>query len=170
MNVTKFGTIAAFTLASATLLSACQESSTTPQAPASGSAQAVDVAQIVKERKANFKAISKANKAAKAAFEGDSPVYADISEAARSMGENGGKIVGHFPVGTGPESGEKTEALASIWTKPDAFKQATDKFLTSASALKAAADAKDRAAVDAAIKTVGASCKECHKAFREDKE
>jgi cytochrome c556 len=169
MQKKSFAARSAAMLTAMSLLAACQGSGSTAGNQPDAAKAGGDFSDVVKERQANFKAISKANKAAKAAFEGENPAFGDIATAAATMSANGAKITGHFPAGSGPESGEKTEALASIWAKPAEFQQATDKFVTATNTLKAAADAKNAAGVEAAIKSVGVTCKECHKAFREDK-
>jgi len=152
-------------------LSAC--GSNEPIAPASedtvipDTGAKVSAADTIKEREANFKEIGKANKAIKGELDGSSPDFAAIATNATTILEDAQKIPVLFPAGTGPDSGEKTEALAAIWEKPDAFKAASDKLITAATALRSAAEAKDAAAAKAALGEVGMSCKGCHDDFRE---
>ncbi|WP_054440043.1 cytochrome c [Novosphingobium sp. ST904] len=121
-------------------------------------------------REANFKAIGKANKAAKSALEAASPDFATVAASATSIQTDAGKIVGLFPDGSGKESGEKTEALPTIWQKPAEFKAAADKLATAAGNLKVAADAKDAKAATLAMGEIGGACKGCHDTFREKKQ
>lgn len=155
-------------------LSAC--GSNEPIAPASEEAvvpetgSKVSAADTIKEREANFKEIAKANKAIKGELDGSNPDFATIATNATTVLEDAQKIPVLFPAGTGPDSGEKTEALAAIWDKPDEFKAATDKLITAATALRAAAEAKDAAAAKAALGETGMACKGCHDNFREKKD
>lgn len=68
-----------------------------------------------------------------------------------------------FPVGS--EKGHKTEASPKIWENMDDFKAKAAKLGTDASALLAALPA-DKAAVGAAVKTLGADCGACHETYR----
>ncbi|WP_334183390.1 c-type cytochrome [Novosphingobium sp.] len=160
-------TLAALALAAA--MTGCKGSepaATTTNA----SGEAVDVAGTIKAREANFKAIGKANKAAKSALEAGTPDFAAVSAAATSIQTDAGKIVDLFPKGSGKESGEKTQALPTIWEKPAEFKAAAEKLATAAGALKTAADAKDAKAATAAMGEIGGACKGCHDTFREKKQ
>jgi cytochrome c556 len=160
-------TLAALALAAA--MTGCKGSelaATTTNA----SGEAVDVAGTIKAREANFKAIGKANKAAKSALEAGTPDFAAVSAAATSIQTDAGKIVDLFPKGSGKESGEKTQALPTIWEKPAEFKAAAEELATAAGALKTAADAKDAKAATAAMGEIGGACKGCHDTFREKKQ
>ena len=70
-----------------------------------------------------------------------------------------------FPEGT--DSG-KTSASSDIWSKPEAFKQAMDKFVTKADDLAATAGNGDVKALASAAKALGGTCKGCHDDFKED--
>lgn len=159
--------LAAFVFAAA--LTGCKGSepaaTTTDASPA-----LVKVADTIEAREANFKAIGKANKAAKEALEDAAPDFAVVSASATSIQTDAGEIVGLFPKGSGKESGEKTEALPAIWDKPAEFKAAADRLATAAGKLKAAADARDAAAAKLAMGEIGGACKGCHDTFRENKQ
>ncbi|EQB13219.1 c-type cytochrome [Novosphingobium lindaniclasticum] len=159
--------LAAFVFAAA--LTGCKGSepaaTTTDASPA-----LVKVADTIEAREANFKAIGKANKAAKEALEDAAPDFAVVSASATSIQTDAGEIVGLFPKGSGKESGEKTEALPVIWDKPAEFKAAADRLATAAGKLKAAAGARDAAAAKLAMGEIGGSCKGCHDTFRENKQ
>lgn len=127
---------------------------------------AAGVAATIDARQANFKDISKANKEVKAALEEAAPDFEAIAAAATAANTGAAKITGFFPAGSGPESGEETEALATIWSKPEEFKAAADKLVTSSAALAAAAKAKDAETVKSAAADMGGSCKGCHDTFR----
>lgn len=155
-------------------LSACGPKE--PAAPASEEASipetgtAMSAVETIEAREANFKEIAKANKAIKGELDGSSPDFDVITANATTVLEDAQKIAVLFPEGTGPDSGEKTEALATIWEKPDEFKAATDKLIAAATSLRAAGEAKDASKAKAALGEVGMACKGCHDNFREKKD
>lgn len=156
----------------ALVLSAC--SGTAPsddatQANLETAAAAADPEDTIEAREDNFKAIAKSMKAVKAELDADSPDFAVISENASQMAANAKKVPDLFPAGTGPDSGEKTEALATIWERPDDFKAATAKLINATDSLSQAAGAQDLAAVKTAFGETGAACKGCHEQFRMEK-
>lgn len=160
-------TLTAIALAAA--MTGCKGSE--PAAATTGaSGEPVSVSETIEAREANFKAIAKANKAAKEALEDDQPDFAAVGASATSIQTDAGKILGLFPKGSGKESGEKTEALPAIWDKPAEFKTAADRLATAAGKLKTAADAKDAAAAKLAMGEIGGACKGCHENFREKKQ
>lgn len=62
--------------------------------------------------------------------------------------------------------GLSNDALPAIWENRDGFNAILNKAIDAAGAAKVAADAGDAAAYGAAIQAVGATCGECHQAFR----
>lgn len=74
-----------------------------------------------------------------------------------------------FPKGSGPEAG-KTRALPEIWTKPAEFAAAQKMFAERVPLLAASVKQRDTAALQAAFKEVGGSCKNCHDTFRAPEE
>ncbi|MGO4166455.1 c-type cytochrome [Novosphingobium sp. YAF33] len=160
-------TLAAFALAAA--VTGCKGSE--PAATTTDASGApVKVSDTIEAREANFKAIAKANKAAKEALEDSAPDFAAVSASATSIQTDAGKIVGLFPKGSGKESGEKTQALPAIWDKPAEFTAAAEKLAAAAGKLKIAADAKDAAGAQVAMGEIGGACKGCHENFREKKQ
>lgn len=160
-------------LALALGLCACSGSKPAPEASGSAGADssvaALDPSETIEAREDNFKAIAKSMKATKAALDASTPDFAAIEENAISMKQHAQKIPALFPAGTGPDSGNKTEALAAIWERPTDFQAAITKLVDSTTALKSAASAKDAAATKAAFGNVGMSCKGCHDDFRMEK-
>lgn len=71
-----------------------------------------------------------------------------------------------FPAGSGPAPGIKTAARPEIWTRARAFRAAQDAFTRQASAFAQVTMAGDPAAMRAAARQLGASCKGCHDSFR----
>ncbi len=62
-----------------------------------------------------------------------------------------------------------TRAKPDVWSQPDAFKKATDTYLTTVDQLVAVAGSADRLAISAAVEAVQKSCKSCHDQFRSDR-
>jgi cytochrome c556 len=93
------------------------------------------------------------------------PNWAALEKAAQEVVDASIDQDQWFAKGTGPEAG-KTRALPEIWSKPADFSAATKMFSERAPKLLAAVKAKDAAAVQAAFREVGGSCKNCHDAFR----
>ncbi|MEL6529479.1 MAG: cytochrome c [Pseudomonadota bacterium] len=148
-----------------TLLASCGS-----EAPAEGEAAAPagDEPAVIGERQDNFEGIGDAFKLIRGQLEGGSPDFALIASEAGTIKANAEKIAGHFPEGTGVDAGYDTEALATIWEKPDEFTAAHQKLIEASDGLIAAAQSEDAAAVQAQVGEVGMSCKGCHDQFRLD--
>ena len=154
-----------FVLLATATVSACKQNASEP-AMSTSSAQ---VSEVIKSREANFKEISKANKAVKASIESGTPDLATIATAASTITSKAKKIEGFFPAGTGPASGQKTEALEVIWAKPAEFAKATGKLIATSADLAEAAKGNDVSKVKAAASKMSATCKGCHDIFRQEK-
>ncbi len=74
------------------------------------------------------------------------------------------QIPGVFPAGT--ETGEKTEALPTIWSDSAGFAKSSAALGTAADKLTAAAKANDKEAFATAFKEVADACGACHKTYR----
>lgn len=135
-----------------------------------GDAAAAGEPAIIAERQTNFEEIGDAFKAIRGEFEGDTPDLAVVGAQAQIINANAQKIGDHFPEGTGMDAGYDTEALASIWEKPDDFKAAHEKLVATSTALVEAAASGDASAAQAQVGEVGKSCKACHDQFRVDDE
>ena len=77
------------------------------------------------------------------------------------------RVESWFPAGSGPEDGIKTDALQTVWAKPDEFKQAAAKLVEESAKFNALAQAGDIAAIGEGMKALGGACKGCHDKFRE---
>ncbi|MBU3994001.1 MAG: cytochrome c [Alphaproteobacteria bacterium] len=119
-----------------------------------------------KLRHDNFEAMGRAMKSTFDQFKKPTPNLATIRKNANVLAAAATKVKGHFPVGTGPEAGVKTEALAAIWARPADFAAATDRLVDTTKGLQAAAAGTDLAKIQAAAGAVGGSCKNCHDSFR----
>ncbi len=119
-----------------------------------------------KLRHKNFEAMGKAMKGTFDEFKKPAPNLATIRTNATVLAVAASKVKGHFPVGTGPQAGVKTEALPAIWARPADFAAATDRLVGATKDFQAAAAGTDLAKIQAAAGAVGGSCKNCHDSFR----
>jgi cytochrome c556 len=131
-----------------------------------GSAFAEDAASIVKARKDYYHVLGKAAKGSGEEFKKMPPSITEIQKYAAILDAEAPKLLSHFPAGSGPESGVKTDAKAEIWTKPDAFKKAAGDLAAAAHTYNLAAQKGDLLAAGAAMKAVGGTCKSCHEQFK----
>ena len=94
---------------------------------------------------------------------------ADVSAGAKEIaGDANNELVGWFPAGTGEG---KTDAMMTIWEKPDEFAADAKNAGMLATKLAAAADSGDVAASTAAFAALGKEgCGGCHSDFRKPKE
>ncbi len=150
-------------------LAACGETANDAAAP-----EAVEIASedasIIEVRQGNFEEIGDAFKAIRGQLEAGAPDFGVIEASAGTINANAQRIQDHFPEGTGVDSGADTEALESIWEKPEEFATAAQKLVDTSAALAAAAGTGDMAAVGEGVKNMGGSCKACHDNFRLDKD
>jgi len=128
----------------------------------------VDVQAVLKERHDNFEAIGDNFKALRGELEKDAPDFTLIAAKASDINTRALKIEGHFPAGTSVDDGLKTDALATIWEKPEEFKAAAQKLVDESAKLVTVAGGSDKAAVGAQAMAMGGACKGCHDKFRLD--
>lgn len=147
-------------------LSACSGGDTASDAAPSEAAGAAPAE--IKERQDNFEAIGDAFKAVRGELEKDAPDFALIAAKANDINARAQRVDGLFPAGTSTEDGFKTEALPSIWQKPEEFKAAATKLVDESAKLASLAGGGDKAAVGAQAMAMGGACKGCHDQFRLD--
>lgn len=123
---------------------------------------------VLKERQNNFEAIGDAFKAVRGELEKDTPDFTLIAASASDINTRAGNIKDHFPAGTSVADGYDTEALATIWEKPEEFSAAAQKLVDESATLMTVAAEGDKAAVGAQAMTMGGACKGCHDQFRLD--
>lgn len=141
------------------LLAAC--GGETAEAPAG------DAPPELELRHENFEGIGDSFKAIRANFEeGATTDLAAVEAAARDINERAGAIKDHFPEGSGRDAGWDTEALATIWEKPEEFAAAQEKLLEESATMMTLAASGDLAATAEQIGALGGSCKNCHDTFR----
>lgn len=151
------------TAALACILAACSN-----QTPDEGSAASAEPA-VIQERQDNFEAIGDAFKAVRGELEKGTPDFTLVAAKAADINTRATKITGYFPEGTGIDAGYDTEALATIWEKPEEFAAAHQKLVDESAKLASLAAQGDAAAIGAQAMVMGGSCKNCHDDFRLDK-
>ncbi len=150
------------------VLAACSGQGASDTAASADAAPAGEVPLVLKERHDNFEAIGDAFKAARGELEKDAPDFALIAAKASDINTRAKLIEGHFPAGTSVDDGFKTEALPSIWQKPEEFKAASQKLVDESAKLASVAGGGDKAATAAQAMAMGGACKGCHDQFRLD--
>jgi cytochrome c556 len=150
------------------VLAACSGQGASDKAASADAAPAGEVPPVLKERHDNFEAIGDAFKAARGELEKDAPDFALIAAKASDINTRAKLIEGHFPAGTSVDDGFKTEALPSIWQKPEEFKAASQKLVDESAKLASVAGEGNKAATAAQAMAMGGACKGCHDQFRLD--
>ena len=125
-----------------------------------------DIAAYMKARHDNYEMLGKNMKVLQDNFKSDTPDMAAATAAAVNVKAFADAMGAWFPAGTGPDSGNETEAKANIWTDGATFTAAVTKLQEESTKLAAATDA---AAFKAQFPATGGSCKNCHDTFREEK-
>lgn len=115
-----------------------------------------------------FEAIGDSFKAIRGQLESGSPDFAVIEASATDINTRAKTLEGLFPEGSGRDSGWDTEALGTIWEKPEEFAAAREKLIEESATMMTVATSGDAAAVGEQVKALGGSCKNCHDSFRLD--
>ena len=126
-----------------------------------GTVIAADAATAITTREAAMKAVAKAS----ITLRNPASSPADIRAAGKTISDQTKIFAANLAKGTGPESGVKTKALATVWSDPKGFKAELDKALAASNALAKVGD--DPAAIKAAAKAVTDTCTSCHDKYRE---
>lgn len=155
---------------SGSALAACGDSSpTTPATVYKGDEKlpnGMTIKESIEARQHNLKDLGGAFKAINDQLKLGQPNMQEIGFSAQEVRNHSQDIGSWFQPGTGPSSGVKTEALEKIWEDPAGYAKVVDGFKTAATALNDAALAGDRAALDAAARQTGGTCKACHDGYR----
>lgn len=155
-------------------VAACNSAGDSDQAPAAdnvaaGTADASDVAEVMRARQSHYKEMGKAMKGISGELKSSAPDMAAIQRHAALMAGYGPQLLTWFPEGSGAEAG-RTRAKAEVWSDAATFRQAAERFEQAAARFHQAAQGGDIAAVRAAQEELGASCKNCHDRFRAPEE
>ena len=164
MNVVRSLTLS-FVGVAAIALSGCGDA---PGENGAGIQPAEPEPPVIEERQKNFEGIGDDFKAIRGQLEGGSPDTAMILTAATDMNERAQKIEGYFPEGTSVDDGYDTEALATIWEKPDEFAAAHQMLVDRSAEMMKLAEAGDAEAIGGYVMELGGACKNCHDQFRLD--
>jgi len=128
-----------------------------------------DAPPEIAERHDNFEAISDSFKLIRTELEGGAPDFAAMETAAADINTRLQRVPELFPEGTSVEAGYDTEALATIWEKPEEFAAASEAAITESEAMMAAVATGDAAVVGEQVGKLGVQgCKNCHDSFRLD--
>lgn len=149
-------------------LTACGGAPEDPNAGAEMLDNGMTVRAQIEARQEGFKAIGSEFKTINDQLRSGSPDMAPIQAAASALPAAAEGIETWFPVGTGPETGVATEALATIWEEPEDFESKVNDFVLAISALETAAQTGDADVIQAAARATGATCGACHDKFRLD--
>ena len=118
-------------------------------------------------RHKRFEQIGDAFKVVSDQLKATAPDITKIQAAASTINGFAPKVATWFLAGSGPADGLKTDALQTVWTKPEQFKQATAKFVEEAAKFQALAQAGNVGDLGEGMKGLGGACKNCHDQFRE---
>jgi cytochrome c556 len=124
--------------------------------------------RAVAARQAGFKQIGAAFKAVNDELRAGKPDLTEIAAAAARLETHASQMPTWFPRGSGPESGAKTGARAAVWSDAAGFADAAANLRTQTSRLTVLAREGDLAPVRKQAAQVGAACKTCHTAYREE--
>ena len=123
--------------------------------------------RMAHQRHENFEAIGDAYKGITDELQKDAPDFVLIRTNADIIDGFAPKVATWFPKGTGPNDGVVTDALDTIWTKPEQFQQAATRFVDESAHFKSLVQGGDAAVLSKAAGELGATCKNCHDTFRE---
>jgi len=121
--------------------------------------------QQIEYRQAIMTVMARSNAVLGAMAKGDVPFNKDVAQHHANLIAGLSDLplsAGTF--GPGTDKGAPTKADPKIWSQPDKFKAAYDKFAVAAKALPAAAS--DQKALASALGDLGKTCKGCHDDFR----
>ncbi|SIN99693.1 Cytochrome c556 [Parasphingorhabdus marina DSM 22363] len=162
-------------LAGLLLLSACGQggeaeraSEDSADAGATTLPNGMTVKEQIEARQGQLEKIGESFKTISDQLKSDSPDVAAIQAAAASVPENATGMADWFAEGTGPDSGVETDALPIIWEEKDDFLAKVTAMQEAAVALVAATEGGDVAAIGAAFRETGGTCKACHDKYRLD--
>lgn len=130
-----------------------------------GTAWAQGAAESIAQRQAGFKAIGAAAGEVKKAMDAGSDLTAVVARA-EEISAFAKRIPALFPAGSGPESGQKTRALAAIWQNKSDFDANAGIMAREADKLVMALKANDKTATAAAFASTTAQCGACHRPYR----
>lgn len=96
----------------------------------------------------------------------DSASYGNLAQAAAVIERDAKTLPKLFPAGTSQSDGLRTAASDAIWTDRAGFDRLTDLLSVQAAKLTHTTASTDSAQVKSEIKEVIATCKSCHRDYR----
>ena len=136
------------------------------QSPATtNSAAPTNAAQVMHDRHENYERMGRAMKGISRELKSEAPAAAEIQQHSATIAGFAPQVPSWFPAGTGPEAG-RTRAKAEIWSDPQGFAAAVQRFQQAAAQFDSAARSGDVAAIRAAMPALGSSCSNCHDKYR----
>lgn len=122
---------------------------------------------LIERRQDNYKRIGDAMKVITREIRTGSPNFEQLQQNSAVIAELAPQVRDWFPKGTGPDVG-KTGALVEIWQNPEDFAEKAGNFNRAAQQFDRIAQRDDLAAIQAAHRDLGGSCKACHDVYREE--
>jgi cytochrome c556 len=132
-----------------------------------GTSLAMTGAEVVQTRRSVFGEMTKALKYIAKHWD-DSASYGDLAQAAAVIERDAKSLPTLFPAGTGQSDGLRTSAADAIWTDRAGFEHLAGQLATQAAKLTTTTASTDSAEVKSEIKVVAATCKSCHRDYRND--
>ena len=131
-----------------------------------GKAAESPAAKAAEAREHFFEALGDHMKAVGKFSKSQDALSPDIVAHAKAIAEASQHLPQHFPAGSGPESGVKTDAKAEIWSDAAGFAAAAKALQDESAKLVALVEAGDAAGAKAQAGAVGQSCGGCHQKYR----
>lgn len=129
-------------------------------------AQTASPDDTIRARQQNLKDVGASFKTVRDQLRVSSPDFAAIKAAGADIKAKADAMVTWFPKGTGTEAGIKTAALPAIWSDAAGFETARKNFVAAAAKFADVTASGDKAAIQAGVGPMGASCKGCHDNYR----
>ena len=89
-----------------------------------------------------------------------------ITQSAEKLNKWANEMHGYFPKGSEANTSNKSQASDNIWSDPEGFKKAVKKFEITCAKLIKISQNKNIDDTVSSFREVAASCKGCHKQFR----
>jgi cytochrome c556 len=126
-----------------------------------------ETAAIITARQDKLKKMGAANRAMADELKKSTPDVAVFKTNADLIAGFAPDLINWFPAGTGMESGVKTAAKAEVWSQPDQFKAAHERFVAESAKFQTTVATGDLAAIGAGVEELGLTCRNCHQVNRQ---
>ena len=119
---------------------------------------------IIKERMDKFQQSKNLMRTINKSFSNNN--FNVITQSAEKLNKWANEMHEYFPKGSEASSSNKSEASSNIWSEPEDFKKAIKKFEIASAKLIKISREKNIDETVSSFREVAASCKGCHKQFR----